>query len=62
LRRAVRYKITVVSERYTASIITAMNGNGADDEIVLITEVSTSETSVNFYQTARRKISEDSHL
>jgi hypothetical protein len=31
--------------------------------IVLMMEtVSTSETSVNFYQTTRRSISEDSHL
>jgi hypothetical protein len=41
-----------VSEVLTASIIRAM----------VMEAISTSETSVNFYQTTRRSVPEDSHL
>jgi hypothetical protein len=44
-------KITEVSEVLAASII-----------ITLMEVASNSETSVNFYQTARRNNPEDSHL
>jgi hypothetical protein len=50
MRRVVWYILTVVSEVLTTSIITAMEA------------VSSSETSVNIYQTTRRNIPEDSHL
>jgi hypothetical protein len=57
LRRVVWWKLTDVSEMLTASIVTW----------TIIAEtmeaVSTSETSVNFYQTTRRSIiPEDIHL
>jgi hypothetical protein len=52
LRRVVWQKITNVSEVLTASIIRAL----------VMEAVITSETSVNFYQTARRNNPEDSHL
>jgi hypothetical protein len=50
LRSVVSYKLTDVSEllRTTASIIALM-----------MEAVSTSETSVNFYETKRRNIPED---
>jgi hypothetical protein len=51
LRPVIWYKVTDVSEVLAASIIRAM-----------MEAASTSETSVNFYQTTRRNISEDSHL
>jgi hypothetical protein len=52
LRRVVSQDVTDVSEVLTTSII-----------IVLMMEaVSTSKTSVNFYDTTRRNIPEDSHL
>jgi hypothetical protein len=51
LRRAVWYKFTDVSELLNASSIMTM-----------MEAVSTSETSVNFYPTTRRKIPEDSQL
>jgi hypothetical protein len=50
LHRVVLQKFADVSEVLTASITRA------------IIEVTTSETSINFYQTTRRNISEDSHL
>jgi hypothetical protein len=50
LRRVVWLKLTDVSEVLTASMITLMMA------------VSTFETSVNFYQTTRCNIPEDSHL
>jgi hypothetical protein len=51
LRHVVWYKLTDVSEVLTACIIT------------LMTEaVSTSETSVNFFETKWRNIPEDSYL
>jgi hypothetical protein len=49
LRRVVRQKFTDVSEVFSASIIRAIIAN-------------TSGTSVNFYQTTRRNIPEESHL
>jgi hypothetical protein len=55
LRRVVWQKLTHVSQLLTASIISAIT-------TVMIEAVSTSETSVNFYQTTRRNIPEDSHL
>jgi hypothetical protein len=54
LRRVVWYKFTGVSEVLLASIIRAM--------IALMMAAVTSETPVNFYQTARRNNPEDSHL
>jgi hypothetical protein len=33
-----------------------------DDEALMMEAVSTSDTSVNFYQTTQRNIPEDSHL
>jgi hypothetical protein len=54
LRRAVRYKFTDVSEVLTASIIKAI--------ALMMEAVSTSETSVSFYQNTRRIIPEDSHI
>jgi hypothetical protein len=50
LRCVVSWKLTDVSEVLTASISPDMEA------------VSTFETSVNFYKTARRNIPEDSHL
>jgi hypothetical protein len=47
-------QLTDVSEVFTASIIYLI--------ALIIEAVSASETSVNFYQTARRNIPEDSHL
>jgi hypothetical protein len=54
LRRVSWQKLTDDSEALTASIIRAI--------ALMIETVSTSETSVNIYQTARLNISEDSHL
>jgi hypothetical protein len=51
LRSVVSSKLTDVSEVLTASIMRAM-----------MVAVSTSETSVNFYETARRNIPEHSHI
>jgi hypothetical protein len=51
LHRVVWKKFTDVSEMLVASIIRKM-----------MEATSTSETSVNFYQTIRRNIPEDSHL
>jgi hypothetical protein len=51
LRRVVWYKLTNVSDVFTASIITLM-----------MEAVSTSEMSVNFYHTKLRNIPEDSHI
>jgi hypothetical protein len=48
LRCVVWYKFTDVSEMITISLMTEA--------------VSTSETSVNFYETTRRNITEDNHL
>jgi hypothetical protein len=45
-------KFTDVSEVFAASIIIAL----------MMEAASTSETSVNFYQTTRRNIPEDNHL
>jgi hypothetical protein len=51
--REVSQKLTDVSEVFTAYYII----------IALMMEaVSTSETSVNFYETSRRNIPEDSHI
>jgi hypothetical protein len=52
LHRAVWWKYTNVSEVLAASII----------RVMIMGAASTSETSVNFYQTTRRNIPEDSHL
>jgi hypothetical protein len=52
LRRVVWYKSADVSEMLAASIIIALMMGAAN----------TSETSINFYQTTRRNIPEDSHL
>jgi hypothetical protein len=52
LGRVVWQKFTDVLVVLTASIIIAL----------MMEAVSTSETSVNFYQTTRRNIPEDSHL
>jgi hypothetical protein len=53
VRRVVSHKLTEVSEVLTASIITAL----------MMEAVSTSsETSVNFHETTRLNIPEDSHL
>jgi hypothetical protein len=49
LRRVVWYKMTDVSELLTASVL-------------MMKTVSTSETSVNIYQTTRCNMPEDSHL
>jgi hypothetical protein len=51
LRRVIWHILTDVSEVLTASNIKAM-----------MEAVSTSETSVNIYQTTRRIIPEDKHL
>jgi hypothetical protein len=51
LRRVVWYKFTDISEVLASFIIRAM-----------MEAASTSETSVNFYQTARRKNPVNSHL
>jgi hypothetical protein len=57
LRRVVWYKFANVSEVLFASIIKARS------LISLIMEsLSTSETSVNFYETTRRNIPEDRHF
>jgi hypothetical protein len=53
LRRAVYKKITNVSEVLASSIIRAFT--------LMMEAVTTSETSVNFYQTTRRNNPEDSH-
>jgi NADPH-dependent 7-cyano-7-deazaguanine reductase QueF len=50
LLRVVSFQLTNVSEELTPSIIRAM-----------MEAANTSETSVNFYQTTRRNIPEDSH-
>jgi hypothetical protein len=50
--RVVWYKFTEVSEVLAASIIIAL----------MMEAVSASETSVNFYETTRRNLPEDSHL
>jgi hypothetical protein len=61
LRRVVWWKFTDISEVLSASIFRAISIIRA--LIALQMEaVSTSETSVNFYQTTRRNIPEDSHL
>jgi hypothetical protein len=52
LRRVVWKKFTDVSAVLTASIIRAIIA-------LMMDEVSTTETSVNFYQTTRRNIPED---
>jgi hypothetical protein len=52
LRRVLWKKFTDVSEALTASITRTMK----------IETANTPETSVNFYQTTRRNIPEDSHL
>jgi hypothetical protein len=54
LRRVVSQKFTDVSGMLTAAIIRVIGH--------MIRTVSTSETSVNFYETTRRKTPEDSHL
>jgi hypothetical protein len=51
LHHVVWYKLTIVSEVLTASIIALM-----------MVAVSTSKTSVNLYHTTLRSIPEDSHL
>jgi hypothetical protein len=51
LRRVVWLEFTHVSEMFAASIIA-----------LIMEAASTSEKSVNFYQTTRRNIPEDSHL
>jgi hypothetical protein len=55
LRRAVWRNFTDVSEVLTASIIRAMIAQ-------MMEAASTSERSVEFYETARRNIPEDSYL
>jgi hypothetical protein len=52
LRHVVWDNFTEVSEVFTASI----------NRAPMMESVSTSETSVNFYQTTRRNIPEDRHL
>jgi hypothetical protein len=60
LRRVVWWKLTEVSEMLYASIIRAII---VLPMIALMMEAgSTSETSINFHQTTRRNIPEDSHL
>jgi hypothetical protein len=54
LCRVIWQKLTYDSEVLTASIIRAI--------ALMMEAVRTSETSVSFYQTARRNIPEDSHL
>jgi hypothetical protein len=58
LRRVVWWKFTGVSQMLAASIIRVMSKPRADYS----SAASTSETSVNFHQTTRRNIPEDSHL
>jgi hypothetical protein len=53
LRLLVWYKLTDVSDAFSASIVTIA---------VTLEAVNTSETSVNFYQNTRRNIPEDGHL
>jgi hypothetical protein len=55
LRRLDWYKFTNVSEVLSASIITTISA-------LMMKAVSTSETSVNLYQTTRRNNPENSHL
>jgi hypothetical protein len=50
-------KFTDVSEALAASIIKAVSA-----ECLMMEGVSTSKTSVNFYQTRQRNSPEDSHL
>jgi hypothetical protein len=54
LHRVVWYKLTDVSEVLTASIIRAT--------VLMMEAVSSSETSVNFYQTALCNIPKNSHI
>jgi hypothetical protein len=55
LRRVVWYKLTYFSEWPTASIIRAMM-------VLMIKAVSTTETSINFYQNTGHNNPEDNHL
>jgi hypothetical protein len=54
MSRVVSYKLTDVSEMRTASIIREL--------ILMMEAVSTSETSVNFYETTLRNIPEGGQL
>jgi hypothetical protein len=53
------WKFTDVSGLLAASIIRAMSDH---DDAMMMETASTCETPVNFYQTTRCNISEDSHL
>jgi hypothetical protein len=56
LRRVIWQKFTDISEVLAASIIRAMS------DALMMEAASVSETSVKFYQTARRNIPGDDHL